>query len=111
MGRSDAHSPVALGPYPERITERLDHWAAEAPDRTFLARRDASGAWVHLTYADTLRRTRTIAQSLLDRRLSADRPVVILSGNSLEHALLGMASMYAGVDVHAARTGVCALGA
>ncbi|MEO7273171.1 MAG: feruloyl-CoA synthase [Vicinamibacterales bacterium] len=96
-GTQYAHSPVALGPYPERITERLEHWAGATPDQTFLARRDATGTWVHLTYADTLRRTRAIAQSLIDRRLSPDRPVVILSGNSLEHALLGMAAMYAGV--------------
>ena len=96
-GTQYAHSPVALGPYPRKLTERLEHWAAETPDRTFLARRDAGGAWVHLTYADTLRRTRAIAQSLIGRHLSSDRPVVILSGNSLEHALLGLASMYAGV--------------
>ena len=96
-GTQYARSPFPLGPYPTKLTERLDHWAAEAPDRTFLARRDAGGAWVHLSYGDTLRRTRAIAQSLIDRRLSSDRPVVILSGNSLEHALLGLAAMYAGI--------------
>jgi len=96
-GTQYARSPFPLGPYPTKLTERLDHWAAEAPDRTFLARRDAGGAWVHLSYGDMLRRTRAIAQSLIDRRLSSDRPVVILSGNSLEHALLGLAAMYAGI--------------
>ena len=96
-GTRYARSPVALGPYPDKITERLEHWAVQAPDRTFLARRDSGGEWVHLTYADMLRRTRAIAQSLIDRRLSPERPVVILSGNSLEHALLGIAAMYAGV--------------
>jgi feruloyl-CoA synthase len=96
-GTQYARSPVPLGSYPAKLTERLEHWAAQAPDRTFLARRDASGAWVHLTYADTLRRTRAIAQALIDRGLSPRRPIVILSGNSLEHALLAMAAMYAGV--------------
>ena len=44
-GTIRAQSPHALGPYPERITERLDHWAAVAPGRTFLAARGADGAW------------------------------------------------------------------
>jgi feruloyl-CoA synthase len=92
-----AQSPVPLGPYPRKITERLEHWAGHAPDRTFLARRDAVGAWQHLTYGDALRRTRALAQALIDRRLSPDRPLVILSGNGLEHALMGLAAMYAGV--------------
>ena len=86
-----------LGPYPERITERLEHWAQQAPDRVFLAQRDPSGAWARLTYAQTLDRVRRVAQSLLDRGLSQDRSLLILSGNSLEHALLAFAAMYAGV--------------
>jgi feruloyl-CoA synthase len=92
-----ARSPVPLGPYPPRITDRLEHWARHAPDRTFLARRDADDVWQRLTYGEALIRTRRLAQALLDRRLSAERPLVILSGNSLEHALLGLAAMYAGV--------------
>src|SRR5215468_4597600 len=86
-----------LGPYPEKITERLEYWAQSAPDRVFLAERDPKGAWTCLTYAQTLARVRRIAQALLDRRLSQDRSVVILSGNSIEHALLAFAAMYAGV--------------
>jgi feruloyl-CoA synthase len=92
-----ARSPITLGPYPRTITERLEHWAIHAPDRTFLARRDSGGAWRHLSYRDTLTRIRSLAQSLLDRRLSADRPLVILSGNSLEHALLALSAMYSGI--------------
>jgi feruloyl-CoA synthase len=92
-----ARSPYTLGPYPARITDRLERWALEAPDRVFLARRNAEGAWVPLTYGDALRRVRALAQALIDRHLAADRPVVILSGNSLEHAVLGLAAMYAGV--------------
>jgi feruloyl-CoA synthase len=86
-----------LGPYPERLTERLEHWANVAPDRVFLAQRDANGGWERLTYAQTLDRVRRVAQSLLDRGLSQERSVVILSGNSLDHALLAFAAMYAGV--------------
>ena len=92
-----ARSPIPLGRYPPKITERLEHWAVHAPGRTFLARRGGDGAWQHLTYGDALNRTRALAQALIDRRLSPERPLVILSGNSLEHALLGLAAMYAGV--------------
>jgi feruloyl-CoA synthase len=86
-----------LGPYPKRLTECLEHWAQVAPDRVFLAERGPDGAWTRLTYAQTLSRVRRMAQSLLDRGLSQERSVVILSGNSIEHAVLALASMYAGV--------------
>ena len=49
-------SPHTLAPYPDKLTERLVRWAREAPDRTFLAQRDASGAWAHMSYAETLAR-------------------------------------------------------
>ena len=90
-------SPRALPAYPDKMTERLDHWAAVAPERTFLARRDAHGEWNRLSYAETRRRARAIAQALIDRGLSYHRPVAILSGNSLEHGLLALGAMYAGV--------------
>lgn len=90
-------SPRPLAPYPDRLTERLEHWATHAPERTFLAQRDAAGKWRHLTYGETLTRVRAIAQALLNRRLSNDTPIAILSGNSIEHALLAFAAMYVGV--------------
>ena len=92
-----ARSPHPLGPYPRAITSRLDRWAADTPERVFLARRDDLGQWRTLTYAETHRRVRSIAQALIDRRLSPDRPIVILSGNSIEHALLALAAMYCGL--------------
>ena len=87
----------ALGPYPNRMTDSLDHWAAAAPDRTFLAQRAADGEWQRLSYADFRRRARSVAQWLLRQDLSAERPIAILSGNDLDHAVLGMAAMYAGI--------------
>src|SRR3954470_20801021 len=90
-------SPHALGPYAAKITERLEHWAAHAPDRIFLAERDAGGEWRRISYADALARVRRIAQALLDRGLSVERPIAILSGNSIEHALLALGAMYVGV--------------
>jgi feruloyl-CoA synthase len=86
-----------LGAYPVRITDSLERWAQDAPERTFLAERDATGAWRRVSYADALRRVRGLAQALIDRRLSVDRPVLILSGNGIDHGLLALASMYVGV--------------
>jgi feruloyl-CoA synthase len=92
-----ARSPFALGEYPECLTERLEHWAVHAPDRTFLAERDDRGAWRRLTYRDALHRVRSVAQALLDLQPGDPRPLVILSGNSIEHALVAHAAMYCGI--------------
>ncbi len=90
-------SPLALEPYPQSLTERLAHWAAAAPERVFLAQRDRAGAWRTLTYAATFAAVRAIAAALLQRDLSPDRPIAILSGNDIEHALLGLAAMHVGI--------------
>jgi feruloyl-CoA synthase len=90
-------SPHALPPYPRTLTERLVHWAEAGPERTFLAQRDAAGAWRSLTYTQTLASVRALAAALLTRGLNAERPVAILSGNDIEHALLGLASMHVGI--------------
>ena len=92
-----ARSPHALGPYPEKLTESLDHWAAAAPDRTFMAKRVSGGDWRRLTYFEAREGARSIGQALVNRGLSAARPVAILSGNDLEHALIGLGAMYAGI--------------
>jgi feruloyl-CoA synthase len=96
-GTIRARSPHPLGAYPARLTERLEHWAARAPERTFLAKRGPAGAWRRLTYAETLDGVRRIGQALLERGLSAERPLAILSGNDLEHALLALAVQHVGV--------------
>jgi len=99
-------STRSIEPYPVRLTDRLEHWAAEAPDRVFLAQRPAPSpghapetvtGWRTVTYRDALDQVRRLAQGLLDRGLSRDSTVVILSGNSIEHALLALAAMYVGV--------------
>ena len=92
-----ARSPVRLGPYPARLTERLAHWARLAPERLFLAQRGGDGDWRRLSYGEAMARVRRIGASLLARGLSADRPVAILSDNSIEHALLGLAAMHVGI--------------
>ena len=90
-------SPRPLGSYPDNLTERLSHWADVAPERVFLAQRDRAGAWRTLTYAAVFGAVRAIAAALLDRNLSPERPIAILSGNDIEHALLGLAAMHVGI--------------
>src|SRR5689334_10375994 len=86
-----------LGRYNDNLGEPLEHWAKVAPDRLFLAQRDAQGEWRKLTYAQVLSRVKQIGAALLRRGLSGEKPVVVLSCNDIEHALLGMAAMYVGI--------------
>jgi feruloyl-CoA synthase len=87
---------ITLGAYPVRITDRLHHWVDTAPDRIFMAERDGSG-WRRISYAQLLASSRRIASALLARGLSAENPVVILSGNSIDHVLIGFGALYAGI--------------
>lgn len=104
-GEAGVHYLVAdqaLAPYPERLTDRLVHWARERPQQTLFARRQrmadgSSGDWLHISFAQALDAARRIGQALLDRGLSAERPVLVLSENDLEHALLALGCMVAGI--------------
>lgn len=86
-----------LRSYPRRFTEYLMRWARERPDASWLAQRDVHGEWRKLSYSAAFAQIQTIAAGLLQRGLSAERPLVILSGNSIEHALLTFAAMHIGV--------------
>jgi feruloyl-CoA synthase len=86
-----------LGDYPVRITERLHHWASTDPNRVFMAERNAARGWRQITYAELLTSSRHIASALLARGLSAEKPIVILSGNSIDHALIAFGALYAGI--------------
>jgi feruloyl-CoA synthase len=88
---------IALGDYPPRLTDRLHHWARAESDRIFMAERDGGGAWRQISFAQLLSATRRVASGLLARGLSAERPVVILSGNSIDHALIAFGALYAGI--------------
>lgn len=88
----------ALEPYPTRLTERLVHWAALAPERPLLARRSAAGAsWEYLTYRQAFDGARALGEALLARGLSPDKPLMILSDRGFEHALLALAALHVGV--------------
>jgi feruloyl-CoA synthase len=88
---------IALGEYPERLTDRLQHWANTEPHRIFMAERDTEGGWRQITYAQLLASSRHIASGLLARGLSAEKPIVILSCNSIDHALVAFGALYAGI--------------
>src|SRR5271166_7070271 len=95
-GAMIVRSPHPLWPYPSAVTDWLDHWASAAPDRVFVAERQGA-SWRKVTYAEARDVARRVAQGIVDRGLSTERPVAILSGNSVEHALIGLGAMIAGV--------------
>src|SRR5687768_6254965 len=92
-------SPQKLGPYARCVTEWLVQWSDRAPERLFLAERQASGSWRKLAYREAYGAVRRIGQALLNLGLHAERPVAILSDNSIDHALLALGAMHVGVPV------------
>ncbi|MGE0416837.1 MAG: AMP-binding protein [Acetobacteraceae bacterium] len=86
-----------LADYALRITDHLWHWAERAPDRPFLLERGNDGAWTGVTFAQAADAVRRLSQALLDRGLGPSRPLAVLSGNSVRHALLAFAAQAVGV--------------
>ena len=91
-------SRVPLGPVVRNTGAWLHRWAQEAPDRVFLAERSGQG-WREVRYADALGQVRSLASSLLGRGLGPETPIVIMSGNSVDHGLLALAAQYVGVPL------------
>ncbi|WP_170559735.1 feruloyl-CoA synthase [Ruegeria atlantica] len=95
---------VLRSPYPlnmdvQCVSEYLERWAEETPDRLFLAERGRDGEWINVTYSEALAQTRSLAAFLLSKGLGKDRPLLILSGNSVRHGLLMLAAMHVGIPV------------
>jgi len=90
-------SPQKLGSYARCVTQWLSDWSDRAPDRVFLAERTPAGAWRKISYREAYGAVRRIGQALLDRGLGADRPVALLSDNSIDHALLTLGALHVGV--------------
>ena len=93
-------SRAALKPYKRSMIDWLVHWAIATPDAPFLAerirRQGESASWRVVTYADALRMTRSIGHALIDLRAAPERPVAVLSDNSINHALMTLAAMLVG---------------
>src|SRR6187399_1029038 len=92
-------SRQSLGAYERCIGEYLLRWAKLAPLRPFLMERGPDGGWRGVTYAEALTEVRRLGASLLRAGLSADRPVMVLSGNSVEHGLLTLACLHVGIPI------------
>jgi len=92
-------SPLKLESYAANICSYLVDWAEQAPERTFLAERSVTGDWRAVTYGEALASVRALAQALLAHGVSEDRPVMILSDNSVESGLLQLAAMFTGLPV------------
>jgi feruloyl-CoA synthase len=97
QGALHMRSLEPLDEYPPRLLDRLVHWAQVRPEQTFIAARQADGEWRRISYAQMLDSVRSIAQSLLSYGLSADKPLVLLSGNDIEHLQLAFGALYAGI--------------
>ena len=89
-------SDYPLGAYAEKTGDWLHHWADTAPDRVFIAERSGDG-WRKESYVETLQQVRAIAASLLARGMGPDTPIIIMSGNGVDHGLLSLAAQYIGV--------------
>jgi feruloyl-CoA synthase len=100
-------SDVPLAPYPRRVPDDLVRWAAERPEQTYLAERECVGdeGWRTISFAAMLERVRRTASGLLAAGGSTDAPVAVIADNGIEHAVMVLAAMYAGVPVSAISTG------
>lgn len=82
--------------YPDRMSDMIDHWASKTPDTTWMAERDGDD-WRRVSYAEMAVTVGRLSQWLLDQNLSTERPLMILSENSLEHAMIALAAQYVGI--------------
>lgn len=93
-------SRIPLEPFPLKLTDRLLHWAQVSPDKVFLAQRPVpqnGDVWTTLSYSGALAKVKNISQALLNRSVSVEKPIMILSENSIEHGLLALAAMHVGI--------------
>ncbi|MBV9462215.1 MAG: AMP-binding protein, partial [Bradyrhizobium sp.] len=87
-------SRIPLQPYAAHIPAYLAKWAKDAPERIWLAQRGGpERQWRKVSYAEAKRTVDALTQALINLKLEPGRPVAILSGNSIEHALVTQAAM------------------
>src|SRR5258708_5892368 len=95
-------STAPLQPSARCVGDWLEHWARQTPERIFLGERsDVNASWTTVSYQDALRQVRAVAGWILKQGLSAEHPLVILSDNSIDHALFALAAMHVGAPVAA----------
>jgi feruloyl-CoA synthase len=88
-------SRIPLQVYEKHIPASLAKWAKQAPERIWLAQRGGPNReWRKVSYGEAKRTVDALTQGLINLGLDG-RPVAILSGNSIEHALMTQAAMQA----------------
>ncbi|PAK14507.1 feruloyl-CoA synthase [Burkholderia ubonensis] len=100
-------SPEPLKPYARCIGEWVERWAAETPDAIAFAERDPDGQWRRVSYRELRRLVGAIGQSLIDLDLPAEQPIVVLSDNAIDHALLMLATMHVGRTICSVSSAYC----
>ena len=95
-GTAIISSVEPLGEYPRSVVDALAAWAQKTPDAVLIADREGDG-WREFSYADIMAAIPPLAQALLNAGLSPERPLIVLSGNEVEHFLLGMAAIWVGI--------------
>src|SRR5215207_8483252 len=96
-GGAVLRSREPLGQYDTSVARLFRAAVERRPDHPFLAERDGSGSWCKLTYGEARPQAERVAQALIDRGLSAERPVMVLSGNAIEHGIVNLACFTAGI--------------
>ena len=92
-------SPITLGETQHNIASYLRLWSQVAPQRPMFAERDRDGTWRRVTYGEVRRVADRVGQALLDRGLGLDRPIMILSSNSINQAILVLGALTVGVPI------------
>ena len=87
--------------WPDNIVQKLVFWTQQTPKKTFLAQRNNSSSWEKISYEDTLNKVKSLAYFLSKQDLSENNPVIILSGNDINHALLALACLYSNIPFSA----------
>lgn len=98
-------SKVTLPDYARCSGEWLERWAEQTPHAILLAERGMDGEWIKVSYGEVRTRVYRIATWLLRQNLSAERPVLVLSENGIEHALLMLACLHVGIPISPVSTG------
>jgi feruloyl-CoA synthase len=93
------HSTQPLGEYPVTVIHSLRSWAAQDPEHILIGERADEGSWRTCSYGAAVAAANAIGQALIDLGLSAERPLLLLSGNSVDHLLMTLGAMTAGIPV------------
>ncbi|MDP9900791.1 feruloyl-CoA synthase [Variovorax ginsengisoli] len=102
-------SPEALGPYARCIGEWIERWSAETPDALALAERVGAERWRRVRWGELRHAVGAIGQRLIDLGLPRDQPIVILSDNAIDNAMLMFAAMHVGLPVCTVSSAYCRL--